>query len=56
MEKKPILDGRQQVLSDIAHSAAEGGQHFFYILIREPLGPLEREEKYAEPTSFAPPA
>jgi hypothetical protein len=32
-----------------AQDAAELGQHFFYILIPEPLGPLDRGEKYEDP-------
>ncbi|MEA2711775.1 MAG: hypothetical protein QOF78_4376 [Phycisphaerales bacterium] len=36
-----------------AESAAERGQHFFYILIREPLGPIDRAEKYEEPLMAA---
>lgn len=43
MSKTPkSLDGRQKVLRGIAESAAVRGQHFFYVLIREPLSPLER--------------
>ena len=54
MSKKPKpLDGRQEVMRIVAESAAERGQHFFYVLIREPLTPLERGEKYEDPLSEA---
>lgn len=32
-----------------AETAAAYGQHFFYILIREPLKPVDRGAKYEEP-------
>jgi len=32
-----------------AKNAAAEGRHFFYILIREPLGPVERGKKYEDP-------
>jgi hypothetical protein len=47
------LDGRQKVMLEFALAAAEDGQHFFYVLIREPLGPFEREEKYEVPVGEA---
>ncbi|HEY4259868.1 MAG TPA: hypothetical protein VGM98_06905 [Schlesneria sp.] len=51
--KQPELDGRQKVMLEFAQAAAEEGQHFFYVLIHEPLGPLEREEKYEVPVNEA---
>jgi hypothetical protein len=51
MAKK--LDGRQQVMRDFATAAAERGERFFYVLIREPLGPLERGDKYEDPLAAA---
>src|SRR5687768_18328169 len=36
-----------------AEAAAERGQHFFYVLIPEPLGPMDRGEKYEDPLSEA---
>ena len=54
MARKRIqLDGRQQVMLGFAEAAAERGQHFFYVLIREPLGPMERGEKYEDPLAEA---
>lgn len=36
-----------------AEAAAERGQHFFDILISEPLGPVDRGGKYEDPLSDA---
>lgn len=47
------LDGRQEVMRGFAEAAAERGQHFFYVLIREPLGPMDRGEKYEDPLNDA---
>jgi hypothetical protein len=47
------LDGRQEVMLGFATQAAERGQHFFYILIRESLGPIDRGHKYEDPLSEA---
>jgi hypothetical protein len=47
------LDGRQEVMLGFAEAAAERGQHFFYVLIPEPLGPMDRGEKYEAPLSDA---
>jgi hypothetical protein len=52
--KKPKqLDGRQQVMRDLAEDAAERGQHFFYVLIHESLGPADRGGKYEDPLNDA---
>ena len=51
--KRKQLDGGQRVLADLANAAAERGQHFFYILIHESLGPHDRAEKYEEPLNNA---
>lgn len=48
-KRKRKLDGRQQVMLDLAEDAAERGQHFFYVLIPESLGPIARGEKYEDP-------
>ena len=37
----------------LSEAAAERGQHFFYVLLREPLGPLDRGEKYEDPLAAA---
>lgn len=47
------LDSRQQVMRDFAMAAADRRQHFFYVLLREPLGPAARSGKYEEPLSEA---
>ncbi len=47
------LDGRQEVMLGFAEAAAERGQHFFYVLIPEPMGPMDRGEKYEDPLSDA---
>jgi hypothetical protein len=52
-KKKPKLDGRQEMMRGFAAAAADRGEHFFYILIREPLGPVERGEKYEDPLNDA---
>lgn len=52
-KKQQQLDGRQKVMRDFAEAAADRGQHFFYVLIREPLAPLERGEKYEDPLTEA---
>src|SRR5262245_36194961 len=41
-------------MQEFAVAAAERGQHFFYVLIREPLAPFEREAKYEDPLGAAP--
>ncbi len=51
--KQKQLDGRQQVMRDFAEVAANRGQHFFYVLIREPLAPSGRIDKYEAPLSAA---
>jgi hypothetical protein len=38
---------------EFAEAATERGQHFFYILIRESLGPIQRGEKYEDPLNDA---
>jgi hypothetical protein len=53
LPKKKQLDGRQKVMREFAEAAAERGQHFFYVLIREPLAPLERGDKYEDPLAEA---
>jgi len=53
MPKKKKLDGRQKVMRDFALAAAERGQYFFYVLIREPLAPLDRGNKYEDPLAEA---
>ena len=50
-EVKP--DGRRNLMRGFAQAAAERGQHFFYVLIRESLGPAERVEKYEGPLNDA---
>ena len=52
-KKRKQLDGRQEVMRGFAEAAAERGQHFFYVLIHEPLGPVDRGEKYEDPLSDA---
>jgi hypothetical protein len=52
-KKQKQLDGRQEVMRGFAESAAERGQHFFYVLIHEPLGPMARGEKYEDPLNDA---
>jgi hypothetical protein len=47
------FDGRQKVMLDFAEAAAERGQHFFYVLIPEQLGPIARGEKYENPLGDA---
>ncbi|MDB5296666.1 MAG: putative lipoprotein, partial [Phycisphaerales bacterium] len=47
------LDGRQEVMLGFAAEAADLGQHFFYVLIRGPVGPAERGEKYEDPLADA---
>lgn len=51
--KRKQLDGRQEVMRGFAEAAAERGQHFFYVLIRGPLPPLDRGDKYEEPLAEA---
>ena len=53
VKKRKQLDGRQEVMLGFAEAAAERGQHFFYVLIPEPLGPMDRGEKYEDPLSDA---
>ena len=36
-------------MRDFAEAAANEGRHFFYVLLHEPLGPIERGEKYEDP-------
>jgi hypothetical protein len=52
-KKQKQLDGRQRMMRDFAEAAAERGQHFFYVLIREPLEPLARGDKYEDPLTTA---
>jgi hypothetical protein len=52
-KKRKQLDGRQEVMRGFAEAAAERGQHFFYVLIREPLGPMDRGAKYEDPLKDA---
>ena len=52
-KKRKKLDGRQEVMLGFAEAAAERGQHFFYVLIHEPLGPMDRGEKYEDPLNDA---
>jgi len=52
-QQSETLDGRQQVMRDFAHVAANRHQHFFYVLFHEPLGPFERGEKYEDPLTEA---
>ena len=47
------LDGRQRVMVGFAEEAAQRGQHFFYVLIREGLHPFERCDRYEDPLSDA---
>jgi hypothetical protein len=51
--KNKKVDGRKKVMLDFAKAAAERGQHFFYVLIHESLGPMDRADKYEEPLSEA---
>jgi hypothetical protein len=41
------------VMRGFPEAAAERGQHFFYVLIREPLGPIYRGAKYEDPLADA---
>jgi hypothetical protein len=52
-KKRKQLDGRQEVMLGFAEAAAERGQHFFYVLIHEPLGPMDRVERYEDPLTDA---
>lgn len=52
-KKQKQLDGRQEMMRDFAETAAERGQHFFYILIPESLRPVDRRDKYEIPLSDA---
>jgi hypothetical protein len=47
------LDGRQEVMLGLAQAAAERRQHYFCILIREPLRPWDRGAKYEDPLTDA---
>jgi hypothetical protein len=40
-------------MRNLAEAAEARRQHFFYILIREPLKPKERGERYEDPLSAA---
>ena len=40
-------------MHDFARAAADRGQHFFYVLIRESIGPEDRGEKYEDPLAQA---
>jgi len=51
--KSKQLDGRQRLMLGLAEAAAQRGEHFFYVLIPEPLEPLSRDEKYANPLGEA---
>jgi hypothetical protein len=54
VSRKPEqLDGRQRVMRDFARAAADRRQHFFYVMLLEPLGPQERGEKYESPLAEA---
>jgi hypothetical protein len=54
LAKKPKqLDARQEAMLGFAEAAAERGRHFFYVLIHEPLGPIDRGAKYEDPLSDA---
>lgn len=48
-ESERPLDGRQRVVRQFAELAAADGRHFFAVLLREPLEPQERIEKYENP-------
>jgi hypothetical protein len=52
-KQRKQFDGRQAVMLGFAEDAAEQGQHFFYVRIPESIGPVERDEKYAEPLGDA---
>lgn len=52
-KKQKQLDGRQEVMLGFAETAAERGQHFFYVLVPEGLGPMDRGERYEDPLSDA---
>jgi hypothetical protein len=52
MSKKK-LDGRQQVMRGFAEAAAVRGQHFSYVMIHEPLAPMDRGDKYEHPLAAA---
>ena len=52
-KKRKQLDGRQEVMLGFAEAAAERGQHFFYVLIPGPLGPMDRGERYEDAMSDA---
>jgi len=47
------LDSRQEVMHGLAEAAAERGRHFFYVLLHEPLGPIDRGDKYEGPLNDA---
>lgn len=49
----PELQGRGEVMLDFAESAAKDGKHFYYIRIPEPIGPLERGDRYEDPLQQA---
>ncbi len=40
-------------MRELAEAAADRRQHFFYILLREPLSPMDRGEKYESPLADA---
>jgi hypothetical protein len=52
-KKRKPLDGRKEMMRGFAEAAADRNEHFFYILIREPLGPVNRGEKYEDPLTDA---
>jgi hypothetical protein len=45
--------GRGEVMLGFAESAAELGNHFFYVRIYEPLAPLDRGDRYEDPLQEA---
>src|SRR5687767_6850955 len=53
MDKKRQLTGRHAVMQKAAEAAQVRGQHFFYVRIPEPLGPVDRGEKYEDPLDDA---
>jgi len=52
-KRRSLLVGRKLIMQDFAFAAAERGQHFFYIRIPEPVGPIDRGSKYEVPLSDA---
>jgi hypothetical protein len=52
-KERAQFDGRQEVMRRFADAAADRGQHFFYVLLRESLDPVRRGEKYEDPLGDA---